>query len=112
MKVCNVKIEHTMRNVGVFMVERCQNPVVEGENLCLKHLKKKQKRMVKWGDRKDYSPITYEEMKNGKSFKLADTHAHRLFRLRNDIIQYFTKNNGWVDTEMPITPELYCRKIN
>ena len=100
-----------MRNAGVVNVVRCQNPVVEGETLCQKHLNKRNKRLVKWGDRKEYGPITYAEMKNGISFKLADTHEHRLFRLRKDIIQFFTKNNGWVDTDMPVTPELYCRKI-
>jgi hypothetical protein len=110
MKLCNVKIEHTMRNVGVFMTARCQNPCEEGENLCSKHLKARNKRLMKWGDRKEYGPITLDEMKTGISFKIADTHEHRLFRLRNDIIQYYTKNNGWVDTEMPIIPELYCKK--
>lgn len=110
MKLCNVKIQHSMKDMGVVEVSRCQNPVEEGENLCLKHLKARNKRLMKWGDRKEYCPITYEEMKNGISFKLADTHEHRLFRLRNDIVQFFTKNNGWVDTDMPITPELYCRK--
>ena len=53
---------------------------------------------------------TEDQMKSGVSFKLADTHEHRLFRLRKDIIQFFTKNNGWVDTDMPITAELYCKK--
>ncbi len=111
MKLCNVKIEHTMRNVGVFATMRCTNPVVEGENLCAKHLKARNKRLVKWGDRKDYVPITLEDMKTGVSFKLADTHEHRLFRFRKDKIQFYTKNNGWMDTELSTNPLLYCRKV-
>lgn len=110
MKICNVKINISARDMGVVAVARCQNPVVEGETLCLKHLNAKNKRLVKWGDRKNYVMVTVEEMERGVSFKLADTHEHRLFRLRNGIIQFFTKNNGWVDTELPNDPTLYCKK--
>ena len=99
-----------MRDVGVYAVERCSRPVVEGENLCAKHLKSRNRKLVKWGDRKEYGPISEDQMKSGISFKLADTHQHRLFRMRAGVIQFYTKNNGWVNTEMPTEPLLYCKK--
>ena len=110
MKTCNIKINLTMKDVGVYATTRCANPANES-GLCNKHEKARNKRLVPWGQRKDYGPITLEQMETGVSFKHKDTHGHRLLRLRGGIIQFYTVNNGWVDTEMPVDPEHYCKKI-
>ncbi len=111
METCRKIIQHDMQGVGKTHTSKCTKEVYR-EGLCKKHYTNYRRKMTPWGERRDYRPITLEEMNRGKYFKLRYSHVHKLLRLRFGVIQeYISSTDSWNDTLFEINPEAYCVKI-
>ena len=95
----------------------CGKPVVEnteGIKLCAKHYKKRQLKMTNWIDRPGYTPATLDNLKNGTSLKLKNTHIHNLYkRVSGTYVNQFNSVTGKYDiiTNIIATTELFCVKM-
>lgn len=110
-ETCKQIMKHDMRDVGITHTSQCTKPVYR-DGYCKKHYTNYRRKKTPWGERRDYRPITLEEMNKGKYFKLRYSHVHKLLRLRQGVIQEYKSNTDtWSDTEREINYELYCVKI-
>lgn len=105
---CKRIMKHDMRNVGVTHTSQCTKPVYKDE-LCAKHYKASQAKLIPWGERENYEPLTLEAMNRGSHFKRSDSYIHKLLRLKNGVIQEFSKDT-WTDTLLEVNHTLYCKK--
>lgn len=110
MKTCKHILQHSMQGLGKTHTSICGQPVYR-DGFCHKHYTNFRRKKTPWGERKEYGPITIEEMRKGFHFKPRYTHIHRLLRLRANVIQEWKTSLGyWIDTDLEVNPEAYCKK--
>lgn len=108
---CNKKIKHTMRDMGIIGTSICDKPVHEA-GMCLGHYNAWQRKLVFWGQRKEYREATMDDLLKGRSVKLKLTNVHNIFRcLGGKMKRYSSKENKYVETDYPVDNNLFCVKI-
>lgn len=110
METCNKKIKHSMRDVGVIAVTKCSKPIFK-DGMCKKHYNNKLRKLINWGDRKEYEDATQEHLDFKRSLKLKNVNVNRLFKCNNNIIEeYNPKTNKYIKTDIEPDFNLFCVK--
>lgn len=81
------------------------------DGLCLKHWKASQSKLIPWGQRKTYRPMEAFDLRTHSHLKLKTENINNIYRLYNNIIQLQTKDNQWINTNIPPDINLFCVKI-
>jgi hypothetical protein len=98
----------SMQGMGVVGKEKCSKmPYKDG--LCKKHYDKYVLKTTSWINRPGYVAATLEDITNGRSLKLRHSHIHKIYMQRKGVIKvYHSKTNCWMETDLPIDPNLFC----
>lgn len=116
MTTCNKKIKHGMRDMGIMYSTICNKPSyidANGKNhgLCHGHYNKLQKKLVNWIDRKEYRQATEQDLLEGRSLKLSNTHTNKLYQVIKGQV-YEWHNGGYnLITDIKLDPTLFSVKI-
>lgn len=108
MKICSKQTR--VKNGTERRTQVCDKPVHK-DGLCRRHWNRLQEKQTNWIDRKNYRPATLTDLVEGRSLKLKDTNAHRLFVVRGDVVkEYDKKTDSYNVTNIAPDYNLFCVK--
>lgn len=89
----------------------CGKPIYRS-GLCKHHHTRAIEKMKHWIDRDNYRAATENDLINGRSLKLKNTHLHELYKYKNGkMTKYSYKFNRYLLCEVLADFNLFCVKI-